>query len=554
MSTETACHWQVKVNGGQQATVHPGESIEIGRKPLRPLPDDGTTRMEVEDPTKSMSKRHAQFSVHDDGQAVLHDLNSTNGTYVIRDAGGLMRLPDDDDYILPYSPMHVQFGDVPVDFERVDAPEHEQSSQVANLFDYSTPMVSHQEPDAADMSVDQILDLRAGEPTTMFRSQQAKPQRKPVLDGGTDDVSDQRTQPVSLFRPDPFVSPVQSEQPEQSEQSEQPGQSELSELPEQFEQSEQSEQLERPAQSEQPADQPAQSLVQESAGQSATQPVLDRYSLPIEPIQTTDFVQFGSPSQSEPLIPSAASPVNSDAERPRLLFPDAEEPQQRPEHNLFAGIGENTPNAPQAEHGESAAPTDGRSERHAAEAEGDRQESGHTDDQRSEFAQPGAGDDLDAGQDPAQSESASDSVSEPETAAFRETRSVVFAPLSQTASETQSSNGFAPVANAADAVGGFTPAFEPGSVFDKVSRGEFSKPPEPVIEVDGLSSEDARRTPDMTKQFEMARHAELLPFLAMNPSLYDDLYAWLAAQGNKDIDEALADNPGYQDYRKAVGK
>ena len=69
-----------------------------------------------------------------------------------------------------------------------------------------------------------------------------------------------------------------------------------------------------------------------------------------------------------------------------------------------------------------------------------------------------------------------------------------------------------------------------------------------------MSSEDARRTPDMTKQFEMARHAELLPFLAMNPSLYDDLYAWLAAQGNKDIDEALANNPGYQDYRKAVGK
>jgi len=55
-------------------------------------------------------------------------------------------------------------------------------------------------------------------------------------------------------------------------------------------------------------------------------------------------------------------------------------------------------------------------------------------------------------------------------------------------------------------------------------------------------------------QFQMARHPELLPFLAMNPSLYDDLYAWLGALGNQDIDAALAHNPGYEEYRKAVGK
>ena len=40
----------------------------------------------------------------------------------------------------------------------------------------------------------------------------------------------------------------------------------------------------------------------------------------------------------------------------------------------------------------------------------------------------------------------------------------------------------------------------------------------------------------------------------MNPTLYDDLYEWLAAQSNADIDEALSRNPGYEDYRKAVGK
>ena len=99
----------------------------------------------------------------------------------------------------------------------------------------------------------------------------------------------------------------------------------------------------------------------------------------------------------------------------------------------------------------------------------------------------------------------------------------------------------------------FKPIFEPGSVFDRVSKGGLAKQ-EQTIEVDGLTSDDAKRTDDFTVQFQMARHPELLPFLAMNPSLYDDLYAWLGALGNQDIDAALAHNPGYEEYRKAVGK
>ena len=50
----------------------------------------------------------------------------------------------------------------------------------------------------------------------------------------------------------------------------------------------------------------------------------------------------------------------------------------------------------------------------------------------------------------------------------------------------------------------------------------------------------------------MAQHSELLPYLASNPGLYDDLYAWLAAQGNADVDAALARNSGYSAYRKAI--
>ena len=70
----------------------------------------------------------------------------------------------------------------------------------------------------------------------------------------------------------------------------------------------------------------------------------------------------------------------------------------------------------------------------------------------------------------------------------------------------------------------------------------------------GLTSDQAKSTTDFTEQFEIARHPQLLPFLAMNPSLYDDLYAWLSAQGNADIDTALSKNAGYSEYRTAVGK
>ncbi len=78
-----------------------------------------------------------------------------------------------------------------------------------------------------------------------------------------------------------------------------------------------------------------------------------------------------------------------------------------------------------------------------------------------------------------------------------------------------------------------SPLSNPDRVFDRVSKGELAKQ-EQTIEVDGMTSDDAKRTDDFTVQFEMARHPELLPFLAMNPSLYDDLYAWLGAFGNTD--------------------
>ena len=94
--------------------------------------------------------------------------------------------------------------------------------------------------------------------------------------------------------------------------------------------------------------------------------------------------------------------------------------------------------------------------------------------------------------------------------------------------------------------------YEPGSVFDRLTRGEYHTTKPAVIIDDTMTSEDAQHTPDQSKQFEMAKHHELLPYLALNPYLYDDLYAWLEAIGDPSIEKALQTNSGYQAFKRKV--
>ena len=100
----TAQQWTVKVDGTELKKLESGESVEIGRKPLRPLMDDGFARLDIMDANKSMSKRHAIFSVDAQGNASVRDLKSTNGSFVVADNGQLMRLPADEDFQLPTTP------------------------------------------------------------------------------------------------------------------------------------------------------------------------------------------------------------------------------------------------------------------------------------------------------------------------------------------------------------------------------------------------------------------------------------------------------------------
>lgn len=452
-----AQQWTVKVDGVEPVSVRPGSSIEIGRKPIRPLPDDGYARMDVVDDTRSMSKRHALFQVGEEGSASVRDLNSTNGSYIVRANGELVRLNAGDEFILPTSPLRMQFGDVAVDFIRVhDVSEEDSAPQVADLFDYAGDGIK-QEPDASRMSVDDILDLRAGEPTSVFNATQvagriSRMNAQDARSNGPEDEALSQARSIARDLADANDGHVEN-----------------------------------------PAEQ-----IPVNVGQTEDQKPQPR-DLFQDALSETNTGQTTSPTRPEPDAEGEAA-----SSGPTVSVPDG----GRGRDGTDAGgpVGRENGSRPPS------SANDPDREREASQT-GDEQprHSQADDDQR---------------------------------AAAIEIRDVFGAGRPSSVSRQDV---------AGDETAVFTPAFEPGSVFERVSQGDF-KAHEEIVEVEGLTSDDAKRTGDFTVQFAMARHPQLLPFLAMNPSLYDDLYAWLAAQGNADVDAALSRNTGYEQYRKAVGK
>lgn len=440
----------VKVDGNDLKKLGGGESVEIGRKPLRPLADDGYERLDIIDTEKSMSKRHAVFSVDEKGKAFIRDLDSTNGSYVVGTNGELMRLPAGGDFALPSSPAVMQFGDVRVTFERCpdDDSTNDHQPAVSNLFEYAVSTENAQEPDAADMSVDDILNLRAGEPTTLFNARSVSNRV-----GFLRQSESRSFAPISSNEPDygefPSVSLVQPQNEDEF--------------------------------SNEPRD-----LFADAAAQASMQSQEPQ----IEPVRERE--EERQPIKAQDTIP-VSQISGGRIDRSRM--------EDMPEHDM-----------------DDVAP-----------AERDMQTVAN--DEAAEASEPEAGDEVEPQENG-------------ETQADDDER---FRPHA----EEPDADG--PVTPSAEETAAFTPVFEPGSVFERVAKGDF-KEREQTIEVDGMTSDDAKRTDDFTEQFEMARHPELLPFLAMNPSLYDDLYAWLDALGNQDVDAALSNNEGYAQYRKAVGK
>ncbi|KAB8286737.1 fimv [Bifidobacterium ramosum] len=538
--------WLVRVKGCDQVSVLPSERLEIGRRPIRPLPDTGIVRFEVPDDTRSMSKRHAVFAVSASGDATICDIGSTNGTYMVRADGTLVRLPAHVEFPLPSAAVRMQFGDVPVDFIRVDEPEPQPKPQVTDLFEYAMGDAKP-EPDAAELSVDDILDLRAGEPTSAFTASSVA----------------SRVNELKMASLRSFMPHVGAREPEDNALI-------ADSMP-----------LTVQQQPHEPRD-----LFVDALAESSELPQLAEPKSSVPPVASDEEpaqdVSFGSPSYVVPNALKTDTVAPADRVMPISVIAHPVRPvHAEAEHVAVSDDGTSSDEGAPAD--QSAVSSQDMPQDHTAASSSANQE---TEDQSTTVV-PSASDQpatnqSTADQSTADQPTADQPTSEPSVAASSSASSAeqpvvqptepssdvhdqLFRPMTAAdqpdVAQTIATQQFTtdqPVRQPSgydqpDATGTYAPVFEPGSVFDRVAKGDFKRP-EPSVEVDGLTSDEAKRTGDFSVQFHMARYPQLLPFLAMNPSLYDDLYAWLSAQGNRDIDAALENNPGYQDYRKAVGK
>ena len=76
-------NWLVTVVGtGQKGIFKPGDLVIIGRTPKHlPTPGSSFVRFNIDNPQKSMSKRHVSLQIGSSG-ATIKDLGSTNGTFI----------------------------------------------------------------------------------------------------------------------------------------------------------------------------------------------------------------------------------------------------------------------------------------------------------------------------------------------------------------------------------------------------------------------------------------------------------------------------------------
>ncbi len=467
---QTLQRWMITVGGVEQARVGAGRSVEIGRKPIRPLREDGFMRVDVVDNKRSMSKRHALFIVDASGAATIRDLNSTNGTYLVSESGDLLRLDPGVDFHMPDSIVRMQFGDVPVDFVRIEekAPQGSDAGAqpVRDLFSYA-PDNDIKEPDAADLSVDDILDIRAGEPTGVFHAQSVS---RPDL------VWDSQKRLNDAAAADDLGSASAADAGADADDNADNNSAVTSAEPSSV----------------------APSSVADVASVLDVASVAESVAEQIKPVIAGQVV-----------LPVVRDEFKSPVE-PRNLFDDAANNDVSSNDVASNDVSSN------------------------------------------DVASNDVDSNNDASNDAATNDSVDNDVSTNDAVTNNDATNDDASDVSNSSNVSDANNISDVSATIASDSAQFTPAFEPGSVFEKVSNGEFSARKE-VVSAGGFTSEEAQKTDDFAEQFEMAKYQELLPFLAMNTNLYDDLYAWLSAQGNADVDQALAQNSGYSAYRNAIG-
>lgn len=477
---QTLQRWMITVGGVEQARVGAGRSVEIGRKPIRPLREDGFMRVDVVDNKRSMSKRHALFIVDASGAATIRDLNSTNGTYLVSESGDLLRLDPGVDFHMPDSIVRMQFGDVPVDFVRIEekAPQGSDAGAqpVRDLFSYA-PDNDIKEPDAADLSVDDILDIRAGEPTGVFHAQSVS---RPDL------VWDSQKRLNDAAAADDLGSASAADAGADADDNADNNSAVTSAEPSSV----------------------APSSVADVASVLDVASVAESVAEQIKPVIAGQVV-----------LPVVRDEFESPVE-PRNLFDDAANNDAANNDSVNNDVSSN--------------------------------DVASSDVSSNDDASNDVDSNNDASNDAATNDSVDNDVSTNDAVTNNDATNDDASDVSNSSNVSDANNISDVSATIASDSAQFTPAFEPGSVFEKVSNGEFSARKE-VVSAGGFTSEEAQKTDDFAEQFEMAKYQELLPFLAMNTNLYDDLYAWLSAQGNADVDQALAQNSGYSAYRNAIG-
>lgn len=575
MDQRTAVQWVIRVDGSNVAIVEPGETVEIGRKPIRPLPQGPVRRIEIADTTRSMSKRHAEFSVKLDGTAFIRDLHSTNGTYILREGNQLIPLGVGRDYQLQHRAARLLFGDVVVEFIAQPLPAKSQEFRVPNLFDYATDDSRTEEADS-NMSVDDILNLRAGEPTDLFNADSVKTRARqlknaerrsysPFVDplaaplasetwSAQDAPEDPEAHPRDLFADAQDIAAGRMEEPAPK----------VDEFVPRVQRGPRHKSTSSPQSqpTARPADVPPATAmpdpVQAAAQAMRFQPVRAMAEPdPAEVEAAEKQAQEQAPVAIEAVVTETVAPdeqenapvadeVVAAEEAVKAVTANQQVAEQIVEEEVVEPSTEDQPNA-----GDDGAEVNQQAPQDAPQETPD----GTVPQEHQETYDPVDFSEVQfADNDTVAVEQHVEAVDEPTEAETTQ----AFNPLAMDDESEPESQDYSRFQRPntepqTDAQPQYQPAFEPGSVFERVSKGEYDHPQE-LVEAGGFTSTDARRSDDFAEQFEMARHAELLPFLAMNPSLYDDLYAWLAAQGDSDIDKALNGNPGYEDYKKAVGK
>ena len=474
MSGTQRYSWVITVvDTDQRRIFEPGDTVIIGRTPLRPalVQDTGVLRLNIKDPKKSMSKKHLSLSLDAKGEATIRDLSSTNGTYVVKPNGELARIPADRSLVLDESPVRLQLGDVGLVLEEIPegasvdklAPIQHHGKHAVDLFaDAKTrnqapngrldhlerQQRDEQEARSVRMDVHDVLDLRAGEPTGAF------------------DAATVRRRIRAMQQQERALSPA-SFQPKTRRAG---------------------------SDRQNPTSNAVLSKRSVGASRKSSSTARDEPPLPGSGIMTVPQLQ---PEMTEQEVKEVVAQQHSHKSE---VAPLIDEHVKRVT---------------------TATAVQGTVAQQVAAASGARMTRRML-------------------QHPTITSVAKLSVTPQETASEAEQTSKM--------QKTPPSSVWKQSAPSKQPVG--STGYEPGSVLDRLTRGEYETS-RPAIVVDGtLSSDDAQRVTDHTKQFEMAKHHELLPFLALNPYLYDDLYSWLEAIGDPVITTALKTNSGYQAYQE----